>query len=161
MFYHTILQINWIKCVFLKIRIALFPCNLIFLLQLIFVSLDQMYHTEEEWRYLSNINMVRCATMGLITTRLRSCVGPWDIFLESRHLAQVLGEASLKVIQFVKVQQLTLQLSFMAKVCTVTSVNINGPAFSPPAYVVCGKVMFSHMFVCQSVKLWWGGGGPM
>ena len=26
----------------------------------------------------------------------------------------------------------------------------------PPAYVVCGKVMFSLMFVCQSVKLWVG-----
>ena len=33
-----------------------------------------------------------------------------------------------------------------------------GEKLLPPAYVVCGKVMFSLMFVCQSVQL---GGGPM
>ena len=29
----------------------------------------------------------------------------------------------------------------------------------PPAYVICAKVMFSDMFVCQSVQLYPGGGG--
>ena len=30
-------------------------------------------------------------------------------------------------------------------------------SFLPPTYIVCGKVIFSHMFICQSVKLWGGG----